>query len=86
MQKALLALPLILLTACGSATDAMNKGVTPAKLRTDTATYFRTSEHNVAVGEIRQTMLGTSYKARIGKVVYDCNHFRAAVSCERAWR
>ena len=84
MRKFLVILPLAALTACGSATEAVNKGVTPAKILADTARYFSTSTRNVRVANIRQTMLGTTYQARVGRTLYNCNQFRAAVSCDRA--
>ncbi|MBT8418541.1 MAG: hypothetical protein KJO42_13970 [Silicimonas sp.] len=84
MPRLLLVLPFTLLTACGSATDAVNKGVTPAKIQADTARYFSTSTKNVQVGNIQQTMLGTSYQARVSRVLYNCSQFRSAVSCDRA--
>ena len=82
-QTAILA-ALLALTACADATRAVNSDVTPAKLQSDTASYFATSKRNVRVGNFKQSMIGTAYKARVGRTTYDCNYFRGAVSCNRA--
>lgn len=84
MPRLLLVLSFAALTACGQASDAINKGVTPAKLQSDTATYFKTSPRNVKIGKMQQSMLGTAYQARVGRVLYNCNQFKAAINCERA--
>lgn len=84
MPRLLLVLSFAALTACGQATDAINKGVTPAKLQADTASYFKTSPRNVSIGKMRASMVGTAYQARVGRVLYNCNQFKAAISCERA--
>ena len=84
MSRILLVLFLATLTACGQATDAINKGVTPAKLQADTAAYFRTSKSNVAIGNMKPSMVGMAYQARVGRVLYNCNQFKAAINCERA--
>lgn len=83
MKRLPLLLAFTLLAACGSATEAVNKGVTPAKLQSETARYFQTSTKNVRIGKMHQTMLGTSYQARVGRALYNCNQFRAAITCER---
>ena len=82
-MRTLLFLSLFFLAACGSATEAVNKGVTPAKLQADTARYFQTSTGNVRIGKMQQNMLGTAYQARVGRAHYNCNQFRAAITCER---
>lgn len=84
MPRLLLILSFVGLTACGQATEAINKGVTPAKLQADTASYFQTSSRNVVIGKMRASMVGTAYQARVGQVLYNCNQFQAAISCERA--
>lgn len=81
-------LPILLsiaaLSACASTTEAVNKNVTPAKIQADTARYFSTSPRNVTISNVRQTMLGTNYRARVGRTNYTCSQFRSAVSCDRA--
>ena len=84
MRKILLLTAFTALAACGQSIDAVNKGVTPAKLQADTATYFRTSKTNVAIGKMKPSMLGMAYQARVNRVLYNCNQFRAAITCERA--
>jgi hypothetical protein len=84
MSRLALAIALLALSACAEATQKVNEGVTPAKLQTDTASYFRTSVRNVRVGKMHQGMLGTSYQARVGKTLYNCKQFKAALTCELA--
>ena len=84
MPRLLLVLSFVALTACGQATEAVNKSVTPAKLQSDTASYFQTSARNVSIGKMRKSMVGTAYQARVGRVLYNCNQFKAAITCERA--
>lgn len=84
MIRILLVLSFVTLAACGQATDAVNKGVTPTKLQADTAAYFRTSKNNVVIAKMRPSILGMAYQARVGRVLYNCNQFKAAINCERA--
>lgn len=84
MKKIVFLAMLIGLSACSNATKAINSDATPTKLRLDTATYFATSQRNVAVGNFEQNVFGTAYKANVAGTVYDCNYFRGTVSCNRA--
>lgn len=84
MKKIVILAALLGLSACSNATKAVNSDATPAKLRLDTATYFATSQRNVAVGNFSQTVFGTAYQAKVVGTVYDCNYFRGTVSCNRA--
>lgn len=84
MKPAILIAGLLLVSACAQATDTVNSDATPAKLQKDTATYFNTSPSRVAVGNMRQGVLGTAYQARVAGRLYDCHYFRASVTCERA--
>ena len=84
MQKAILLAALLGLTACADATSAVNSDVSPAKLQSSTASYFATSNRNVRIGGLKQSVIGTAYKARVGRTLYDCNYFRGTVSCNRA--
>lgn len=84
MRKFLLLTVFTALAACGQASDAVNKGVTPAKLQADTAAYFRTSKSNVTIGKMQKSMVGMAYQARVGRTLYNCNQFKAAINCERA--
>ena len=79
-------LSFLALTACGYATDKVNSDVSTAKLQSDTARYFGTSSNNVRVGNLKQSVLGTAYRAHIGDVSYDCHYFRKAITCDRSWR
>ena len=84
MRKLLILAPVLALTACGQATDAVNSDATPAKLQMETAKYFSTSSRNVRVGALEQTLLGTKYKAKIGSKTFDCHYVRSTVSCQNA--
>lgn len=84
MKNLVILFALFGLTACSSATKAVNSDATTAKVRLDTATYFATSQRNVAVGNFEQTIFGTAYKSKVAGTVYDCNYFRGAVTCSRA--
>ena len=84
MPKIPVLLLVVGLTACAQATDSVNKGVTPAKLQADTASYFRTSPANVKISNMNQNVLGTSYRAHVKGHLYLCKTFKAAISCERA--
>ena len=84
MPRLLFVLAFAALSACAQATEKVNEGVTPAKLQSDTAAYFRTSTGNVKVGKLTQGVLGTSYQARVGRTLYYCKQFRAAITCEIA--
>lgn len=86
MPKFILILTFTALSACGYATDKVNSDVTQAKLESDTARYFETSRSNVSVGSFRQSIVGTSYKARVAGNLYDCSYFRSALTCARAQR
>ncbi|NNE79353.1 MAG: hypothetical protein HKN18_03685 [Silicimonas sp.] len=84
MRKLILLVGILAVSACAQATDAVNSDVTQAKLQTDTAKYFDTSPRYVKVGNLKQSMVGTAYQARVGGRLYDCKYFRSAVSCWRA--
>ena len=84
MKKLVILAALLGLSACATATKAVNSDATSAKVRLDTATYFATSQRNVAVGNFEQNVFGTVYKAKVAGTVYDCNYFRGTVSCNRA--
>ena len=77
-------LTFVALSACGQATTAINSDATPTKLQNDTASYFGTSRYNVHVSNQKQSVLGTSYQARVSGTLYDCRYFRSAVTCRRA--
>ena len=81
MTRILALLALAALAACSQATDAVNSDVSVAKLQSDTAVYFATSSRNVRVGNLQSTLVGTSYNAKIGGRMYDCQYFRGTVSC-----
>lgn len=82
MRKSLAFAGLLALAACSQATETVNSDVTSAKLRTDTAVYFNTNPSRVRVGNLRQSVLGTAYQAKVGGRVFDCHYFRSSVSCE----
>ena len=84
MKKTVILASLLGLSACATATKAINSDATAAKVRLDTASYFATSQRNVAVGNFEQNVFGTAYKARVAGTIYDCNYFRGTVSCNRA--
>jgi len=84
MRKLLIMVPLLVATACTQATEAVNSDVSVAKVQTETAKYFSTSTRNVAVGNFKQTVLGTAYKARVSGRMYDCHYVRGTVSCTAA--
>lgn len=84
MPRLLAVLSLAALAACSQSIEAVNKGVTPAKLQADTARYFDTSPRNVQISKVQKSMVGTSYHARVGRALYTCNQFKAAITCDRA--
>ena len=75
-----------LLTACsdGSVTDTLHADATPQNLSVETAKYFNTSRSRVAIGNLKPSVFGTAYKARVSGRIYDCHYFKKAVSCNRA--
>ena len=75
---------LLVLGACGSATDAINSDVDVAKLQARTASYFRTPSQNVSISKFRQTVLGTEYQAQVSGRAFNCHYFQSSVSCEGA--
>ena len=75
---------MLVLTACASATDAVNSDASAANVQMETAKYFSTSTKNVRVGAFKQTLLGTEYKAKIGSRTYNCHYIRSTVSCQNA--
>jgi|GEM_PF-3433749 len=84
MSKVLIVLSLAALAACGQATEAVNSDVTPVKLERQTADYFGHGAYGVQVSNIKQSVLGTSYRAYVSGSAYDCRYFRSAVTCRRA--
>ena len=84
MQKYLVLSAFIAVSACAQATDAINSDVTPLKLQTSTADYFDTTKRYVRVGNMKQSVMGTAYQARVGGKLYDCRYFRSVVTCNRA--
>lgn len=84
MKKLVLITALLGLAACADATKAVNSDVSGARVQHETAVYFATSKSNVRVGGFKQSVLGTAYKARVGRTMYDCKYFRGTVSCSRA--
>jgi len=84
LKPSLLLAGLLVLAACAKTTETVNSDVTLAKLQQDTATYFNTSPSRVAIGNMRQGVLGTAYQARVAGRVFDCHYFRSSVTCERA--
>lgn len=72
------------MSACADATKVVNSDVSPAKLQTDTAAYFSTSKRYVRVGNMKKSVLGTAYQAKVAGRVFDCSYFRGTVSCSRA--
>ncbi len=84
MRKLLILAPVLALTACGQATEAVNSDATAANVQIQTAKYFSTSTKNVRVGAFKQTLLGTEYKAKVGGRTFDCHYIRKAVSCKKA--
>lgn len=84
MRKTLILMPLLVATACSQATDAVNSDASPATLQLETAKYFATSTRNVQVGNLKRTVLGTEYNARVTGRVFDCHYVRGAVSCVNA--
>ncbi|MEM7752335.1 MAG: hypothetical protein AAF230_02915 [Pseudomonadota bacterium] len=84
MRKFLILAPVLALTACGQATEAVNSDATAANVQAETAMYFSTSTRNVQVGGFKQTLLGTEYKAKVGSRSYNCHYVRSSVSCKGA--
>ena len=84
MKKLVLITAILGLSACADATKAVNSDVSGARLQHDTAVYFATSKRNVRVGNFKQNVFGTAYKAKVGGRMYDCKYFRGTVSCNRA--
>lgn len=84
MRKSLFLIPILFVTACGQATDAVNSDATAANVQYETARYFNTSPRNVRVGAMKQTLLGTEYKAQIGRRSFICHYIRKTVTCQNA--
>ncbi len=84
MRKLLILLPILVATACSQAAETVNSDATAANVKLETAKYFATSTRNVSVGNFKQTVLGTEYKARVGGRMYDCHYIRGTVSCTTA--
>ncbi len=84
MSRVLIVLSFAALTACGQATDAVNSDVTPLKLERATADYFGTGAYSVQVSNIKQSVLGSSYRAHVSGRAYNCRYFRSAVTCQYA--
>ncbi len=71
-------------SACAQATETVNSDATAANVTVETAKYFSTSTRNVRVGNFKQSLVGTAYKARVGGRMYDCHYIRKSVSCTNA--
>lgn len=84
MHKFIAIVSLAALSACSYATEQVNSDVSAAKLQHSTASLFKTSTRNVAVSNFKATVVGTEYKARVGRGVYDCHYIRGSATCERA--
>jgi hypothetical protein len=84
MRSSLFLIPVLALAACGEATDAVNSDASAANVQYATAKYFDTTPRNVRVGAFKQTMLGTEYKAQIGRRAFNCHYFRKTVTCQNA--
>ena len=84
MRKSLFLLPVLFVAACGQATDAVNSDATAVNVQYETAKYFNTSPRHVRVGALKQTLLGTEYKAQIGSRSFACHYIRKTVTCQNA--
>ncbi|MDJ0638751.1 MAG: hypothetical protein QNJ20_07955 [Paracoccaceae bacterium] len=84
MRKGLVLLSVLAVSACAQATETVNSDATAANVTVETAKYFSTSTRNVRVGNFKQTLVGTEYKARVGGRMYDCHYIRKSVSCTNA--
>lgn len=84
MRKILFLIPVLAIAACGEATDAVNSDATAANVQYETAKYFDTSPRYVRVGAFKQTLLGTEYKAQIGRRSFECHYIRKTVTCQNA--
>ena len=84
MRKGLVLLSVLAVSACAQATETVNSDATAANVTVETAKYFSTSTRNVRVGNFKQTLVGTEYKAKVGGRMYECHYIRKAVSCTNA--
>ncbi len=84
MRKGLVLLSVLAVSACAQATETVNSDATAANVTVETAKYFSTSTRNVRVGNFKQTLVGTEYKARVSGRMYDCHYIRKSVSCTNA--
>ena len=84
MKKIVIIATFLGLGACADATKAVNSDVSGARLQHDTAVYFSTSKRNVRIGGVKQSVLGTVYKAKVGRTMFDCRYFRGSVTCSHA--
>ncbi len=84
MQKLIAIAALAALSACAYTTEQVNSDVSTAQLQQSTASLFKTSPRNVSVSNLKPTVVGTEYKARVGSGIYDCHYIRGSASCERA--
>lgn len=84
MRSSMIIVPLLALAACGQATDAVNSDASAANVQMQTAKYFETSPRHVRVGAFKQTMLGTEYKAQVGRRTFNCHYIRKTVSCQNS--
>ena len=82
MQKLIAILSLSALAACAAATETVNSDATPAQLQKSTAQFFKTSTGNVRVSGLKATLVGTEYRAQVGRGLYDCHYIRGAISCD----
>lgn len=86
MNKALVLTTALFLSACSGSevTGKVHADATPQNIQIETAKYFATSSRNVRVGNMKSSMLGTAYQAKISGSLYDCRYFKKTVSCNRA--
>ena len=86
MRRTVFATSFLVMAACSGSdvNDTLHADATPASIKLATATYFETSQRYVAIGNLKQGVLGTTYKAKIASTVYDCRYFKKTVSCSRA--
>ena len=84
MRKLLFLSAIASLSACAQTTEAVNSDATPANIKMETAKYFSTSPRNVRVGNFKQTVLGTEYRAQVGNRMFDCRYTRKIVTCKNS--
>ncbi len=82
MRCLLILVPVLALTACSDVAETVNSDASVTAVHAETVKYFQT--RNVQVGNFKQTVLGTQYKARVNGRMYDCRYLRSAVTCQPA--